>query len=172
MDLFEYQGKQLFARYGIPVSAGEAVSTVDDAVAAAERVGYPVVIKAQVQVGGRGKAGGVKLAENADEARLHASNILGLDIKGHVVQVVWVEHASDIAEEYYASFTLDRSAKQHLGLLSAQGGVEIETVADENPDAIARIHVNPVDGLSEPECRAWVEAAKLNPRRPTAPSTS
>jgi succinyl-CoA synthetase beta subunit len=163
VDLFEYQGKQLFARYGIPVSAGEAVETVDDAVAAAARVGYPVVIKAQVQVGGRGKAGGVKLAENADEARTHAGNILGLDIKGHVVHVVWVEHASDIAEEYYASFTLDRSAKQHLGMLSAQGGVEIETVADENPDAIARIHVDPVAGLSESECRAWVEAAKLNP---------
>jgi succinyl-CoA synthetase beta subunit len=164
VDLFEYQGKQLFARYGIPVSAGEAVDNVDDAVAAAERVGYPVVIKAQVQVGGRGKAGGVKLAENADEVRTHAGNILGLDIKGHIVHVVWVEHASDIAEEYYASFTLDRSAKQHLGMLSAQGGVEIETVADENPGAIARIHVNPVDGLSEAQCRAWVEAAKLNPQ--------
>ena len=106
----------------------------------------------------------MKLAENADEARLHAGNILGLDIKGHVVHVVWVEHASDIAEEYYASFTLDRSAKQHLGLLSAQGGVEIETVADENPDALARIHVDPVAGLSEAQCRAWVEAAKLNPQ--------
>ena len=143
MDLFEYQGKQLFARYGIPVSAGEVVDTVDDAVAAAERVGYPVVVKAQVQVGGRGKAGGIKLADNADEVRTHAGNILGMDIKGHVVQRVWVEHASDIAEEYYASFTLDRGAKQYLGMLSAQGGVEIETVADENPDAIARIHVDP-----------------------------
>jgi succinyl-CoA synthetase beta subunit len=164
VDLFEYQGKQLFARYGIPVSAGEAVDNVEDAVAAAERVGYPVVIKAQVQVGGRGKAGGVKLAENADEVRTHAGHILGLDIKGHIVHVVWVEHASDIAEEYYASFTLDRSAKQHLGMLSAQGGVEIETVADDNPEAIARIHVNPVVGLSEAQCRAWVQAAKLNPQ--------
>ena len=148
MDLLEYQGKQLFARYGIPVSAGSPVTTVDEAVAAAEAVGYPVVVKAQVLVGGRGKAGGVKLAADVDELRTHASNIIGMDIKGHRVDVVWIENASDIAEEYYASFTLDRGAKLHLGMLSAQGGVEIETVADENPDAIARIHVNPVDGLS------------------------
>ena len=163
MDLFEYQGKQLFARYGIPVSDGEAVTDVDAAVAAAERVGYPVVIKAQVQVGGRGKAGGIKLAADADEAREYATNIIGMDIKGHTVEVVWVEKASDIAEEYYASFTLDRSAKQYLGMLSAQGGVEIEEVAATDPDAIAKIYVNPVDGLSEAACRAWVEAAALNP---------
>ena len=163
VDLFEYQGKQLFARYGIPVSAGEAVRTVDDAVAAADRVGYPVVIKAQVQVGGRGKAGGIKLAANAAEAREHAGNILGMDIKGHVVEVEWIEVASDIAEEYYASFTLDRSAKLYLGMLSAQGGVDIEGVAATNPDAIAKIHINPVDGLTESACRAWVEAADLNP---------
>ncbi len=163
MDLFEYQGKQLFARYGIPVSAGEPVETVDAAVAAADRVGYPVVVKAQVQVGGRGKAGGIKLANDAAEVRTHAGNILGMDIKGHVVKIVWIEHASDIAEEYYASFTLDRGAKQHLGMLSAQGGVDIEGVAEENPEAIARVHVDPVAGLSEAQCRAWVEAAKLNP---------
>ena len=163
MDLFEYQGKQFFASFGIPVSPGAAVDTLEDAVAAADKLGYPVVVKAQVQVGGRGKAGGVKLASNSDEAREHAGNILGLDIKGHVVQRVWVEHASDIAEEYYASFTLDRAAKQYLGLLSAQGGVEIETVAEENPDALAKIEVDPVDGLSEAACRAWVEQAKLNP---------
>ena len=163
MDLLEYQGKQLFAQYGIPVSAGSAVTTVDEGVAAAEAVGYPVVVKAQVLVGGRGKAGGVKLASNVDEVREHASNIIGMDIKGHRVDVVWIEKASDIAEEYYASFTLDRGAKLHLGMLSAQGGVEIETVADENPDAIARIHVNPVDGLSEGACRSWVEAAELDP---------
>src|SRR6266700_1580381 len=138
MDLFEYQGKQYFARFGIPVSPGGVAETVDDAVAAADRVGYPVVVKAQVQVGGRGKAGGVKLANDAAEARTHAGNILGLDIKGHVVKRVWVEHASDIAEEYYASFTIDRAAKQHLGMLSAEGGVEIEMVAVENPDAIAK----------------------------------
>ena len=163
MDLFEYQGKQLFASYDIPVSAGEAAVNVADAVAAAERLGYPVVVKAQVQVGGRGKAGGIKLAHNADEAFEHATNILGMDIKGHVVGTVWVEKASDIAEEYYASFTLDRAAKLHLGMLSAQGGVDIEEVAATNPDAIARLHVDPVDGLSEALCRAWVERAELNP---------
>ncbi|HEY7070462.1 MAG TPA: ADP-forming succinate--CoA ligase subunit beta [Acidimicrobiales bacterium] len=164
MDLYEYQGKQFFARYGIPVSPGEAVSTVDDAVAAAERIGYPVVVKAQVQVGGRGKAGGIKLANDADEVRTHAGNILGMDIKGHTVEILWIELASDIAEEYYASFTLDRSAKKHLGMLSAQGGVEIEAVAAEDPDALAKIWVDPVDGLSEDQARAWVAAANLNPQ--------
>ena len=163
MDLLEYQGKQFFARYGIPVSDGEAVTTVDDAVAVADRVGYPVVIKAQVHVGGRGKAGGVKLANNASEAREHATNILGLDIKGHIVTIVWVEHASDISEEYYASFTLDRSAKLHLGMLSAEGGVEIEEVAVTNPDAIAKIHIDPVVGLDADTARAWVKVANLNP---------
>ncbi len=163
MDLYEYQGKQFFARYGIPVSPGEAVTTVDDAVAAADRIGYPVVVKAQVQVGGRGKAGGIKLAGDAAETREHASNILGMDIKGHVVHVLWIEKASDIAEEYYASFTLDRAAKKHLGMLSAQGGVEIEAVAEKDPDAIAKIWIDPVDGLDEKTARAWVEAAKLNP---------
>jgi succinyl-CoA synthetase beta subunit len=164
LDLYEYQGKQFFARFGIPVSPGEAVTTVDDAVAAAERIGYPVVVKAQVQVGGRGKAGGIKLANDADEVRTHAGNILGMDIKGHTVETVWIELASDIAEEYYASFTLDRSAKKHLGMLSAQGGVEIEAVAAEDPDAIAKVHVDPVDGLTEEQARAWVAAAKLNPQ--------
>jgi succinyl-CoA synthetase beta subunit len=164
MDLFEYQGKQLFARYGIPVSKGDVAETVDEAVTAADGAGYPVVVKAQVQVGGRGKAGGIKLAANADEVREHAGNILGMDIKGHVVERVWVEHASDIAEEYYASFTLDRSAKKFLGMLSAQGGVEIETVAEESPEAISRITIDPVDGLQEADARKWVEAAKLNPK--------
>src|SRR6187397_3299718 len=159
MDLYEYQGKQFFARYGIPVSAGEAVSDVDSAVAAADRVGYPVVVKAQVQVGGRGKAGGIKLANDAGECRTHAANILGMDIKGHTVKVLWIEHASDIADEYYASFTLDRSAKKHLLMLSAQGGVEIEAVADEDPDAIAKIWIDPVDGLDAATARSWVEAA-------------
>ncbi|MDZ7679590.1 MAG: ADP-forming succinate--CoA ligase subunit beta [Acidimicrobiales bacterium] len=163
MDLFEYQGKQFFASFDIPVSAGDAVTTVDDAVAVADRIGYPVVVKAQVQVGGRGKAGGIKLADNADEVRTHAGNILGMDIKGHTVEILWVEVASDIAEEYYASFTLDRSAKKHLGMLSAEGGVEIETVAEENPDAIAKVWVDPVDGLTEEAAREWVAAANLNP---------
>ena len=163
MDLFEYQGKQFFASYDIPVSPGEAVTTVDDAVAAADRIGYPVVVKAQVQVGGRGKAGGIKLADDAASCREHAENILGMDIKGHTVEILWIELASDIAEEYYASFTLDRAAKQHLGMLSAQGGVEIEAVAESDPDAIAKIHIDPVDGLSPEACREWVLAANLNP---------
>jgi succinyl-CoA synthetase beta subunit len=161
VDLLEFQGKQVFAKYDIPVSAGEAVETVDEAVAAGERLGYPVVIKAQVHTGGRGKAGGVKLATNIDEVREHASNILGLDIKGHVVKILWIEKASDIAEEYYASFTLDRAAKLHLGMLSAEGGVEIEQVAAENPDAIAKIWVDPVTGLSLEQCRNWVKAANI-----------
>ena len=164
MDLLEYQGKQFFATYGIPVSAGEATGDVDEAVAIADRVGYPVVVKAQVHTGGRGKAGGVKLAENAEECRTHASNILGLDIKGHIVEIIWIENASDIAEEYYASFTLDRSAKLHLGMLSAEGGVEIETVAEENPEAIAKVHIDPTVGLTEQACRDWVAAANLNPQ--------
>lgn len=163
MDLFEYQGKQLFARHGIPVSPGEVALTADEAVAAAERIGYPVVVKAQVQVGGRGKAGGIKLARDAQECRTHAASILGMDIKGHTVGTLWIERASDIASEYYASFTLDRAAKLHLGMLSAQGGVDIEQVAADTPEAIARIHVDPVDGLDEATCRAWVAAAALDP---------
>ena len=163
MDLLEFQGKQFFATFGIPVSDGRAVDTVERAVEAAEAVGYPVVVKAQVHVGGRGKAGGVKLATDADEVRHHATNILGMDIKGHTVHIVWIEHASDIAEEYYASFTLDRSAKKHLGMLSAEGGVEIEAVAETDPDAIAKIWIDPVEGLTADACRRWVEEAKLNP---------
>jgi succinyl-CoA synthetase beta subunit len=164
MDLLEYQGKQLFAKYDIPVSDGKAVTDVQSAVDAANEVGYPVVIKAQVLIGGRGKAGGVKLANNEEEVREHATNILGLDIKGHVVEILWVEHASDIAEEYYASFTLDRAAKKHLGMLSAQGGVEIEVVAEENPDAISKIWIDPYIGLTKEQCASWVDAAKLNPK--------
>src|SRR5919204_6509987 len=162
MDLFEYQGKQYFARFGIPVSPGGVADTVDAAVAQAERVGYPAVVKAQVQVGGRGKAGGIKLANNADEVRTHAGNILGMDIRGHVVHRLWVEHASDIAREYYASFTLDRGARKHLGMVSARGGVDIEQVAAEEPSAIARLHVDPVDGLSEVDARRLVEEAGLD----------
>ncbi len=165
MDLFEYQGKQFFAGFGIPVSPGDVATTVDEAVTIAEGIGdYPVVVKAQVQVGGRGKAGGIKLANDADETRTHASNILGMDIKGHTVERIWIEKASDIAEEYYASFTLDRSAKKHLGMLSAQGGVEIEAVAESDPDAIAKVWIDPVDGLTEEAARAWVAEAKLNPQ--------
>ncbi len=161
MDLFEHQGKEFFAQFGMPVSPGEAAFSVDDAVAAAERLGTPVMVKAQVHTGGRGKAGGVKFAADIDSVREHAGNILGLDINGHIVQRLWIEKASDIAEEYYASFTLDRSAKKHLGMLSKEGGVEIETVAEENPDAIAKIWIDPVDGLTEAACRDWVAAANL-----------
>ncbi|MEY4146701.1 MAG: succinyl-CoA synthetase beta subunit [Actinomycetota bacterium] len=161
MDLFEYQGKQYFAKYNIPVSAGGVAHTVDEAVAEAEKALYPVVVKAQVQVGGRGKAGGIKLATNADEVRLHAGNILGMDIKGHVVKRVWIEHASDIAEEYYASFTLDRAAKQHLLMLSAQGGVEIEDVAAKDPTAIVKLHINPINGLSLATARQASVDAKI-----------
>ncbi len=163
MDLVEYQGKQYFARYGLPISPGEAADTVAEAQAAAGRLGYPVVVKAQVQTGGRGKAGGVKLAANEAELTEHAGNILGLDIKGHVVRRLWIEKATDIAKEYYASFTLDRSAKLHLAMVSARGGVEIETVAEEDPEAIARLHVNPLDGLSIEAARELVERAGLDP---------
>ncbi len=162
MDLFEYQGKQYFARFGIAVSPGDVADTVDEALAVAERVGYPVVVKAQVKVGGRGKAGGVKLAANADEVRQHAGTILGLDIKGHVVKRLWVERASDISKEYYASFTLDRPNKVHLGMLSAQGGVEIEQVAEENPSAIAFLSIDPVVGLDLATARRWVAEANLD----------
>ena len=162
MDLFEYQGKQYFARYGIAVSPGDVADTVDEAVAVAERVGYPVVVKAQVKVGGRGKAGGVKLANNVEEVREHSGNILGLDIKGHVVRRLWVERSSDIEKEYYASFTLDRPNKTHLGMLSAQGGVEIEVVAEENPEAIAMLSIDPVRGLDVETARRWVAEAELD----------
>jgi len=162
VDLFEYQGKQYFARYNIPVSAGGVALTVEQAVEQAELAKYPVVIKAQVQVGGRGKAGGIKLANNVDEVRTHAKNILGMDIKGHIVKRIWVEHASDIAEEYYASFTLDRSAKRHLLMLSAQGGVEIEHVAVVDPTAIVKLHINPVEGLSLETARRAVVDARIS----------
>ena len=161
MDLFEYQGKQYFARFDIPVSAGGIAVTVDEAVAGAEKAGYPVVVKAQVQVGGRGKAGGIKLANNADEVRTHAGNILGMDIKGHLVKRVWVENASDIAEEYYASFTLDRAAKKHLLMLSAEGGVEIEEVAAKNPAAILLQHIDPTVGLDLAGAKAAAVKANI-----------
>lgn len=163
MDLFEYQGKQFFESYGMPISPGELAMTVEEAVAAAERLEPPVMVKAQVLTGGRGKAGGVKFAANIDDVRTHAQNILGLDIRGHIVERLWIEKASDISEEYYASFTLDRSAKLHLGMLSAEGGVEIETVAEEQPDAISKIWVDPVVGLTQAAAREWVEGADLNP---------
>jgi succinyl-CoA synthetase beta subunit len=151
MDLLEYQGKQLFARHGLEVSAGRAVTTVEDAVEAANEVGYPVVVKAQVLIGGRGKAGGVKLADNEAQAREHATNILGLDIKGHTVRTLWIEHASDIATEYYASVLLDRSAKQPMVIFSVEGGVEIEQVAEQSPEKLVRHHVDALKGLAREE---------------------
>jgi succinyl-CoA synthetase beta subunit len=147
MDLLEYQGKQLFARHGVPVPEGKPATTVDEAVAAADAIGYPCVVKAQVLIGGRGKAGGIKVAQNADEAREHATAIIGMDIKGHTVNEVWIEEASDIAEEYYASIVFDRSAKAPLFLLSTQGGMDIEEVAESDPTAIARLHVDPLLGF-------------------------
>jgi succinyl-CoA synthetase beta subunit len=151
MDLLEYQGKQLFARHGLEVSAGRAVTTVEDALRASDDVGYPVVVKAQVLIGGRGKAGGVKLAADEGEAREHARNILGMDIKGHTVRTLWIEHASDIAIEYYASVLLDRQAKQPLVIFSVEGGVEIEQVAEQSPEKLVRHHVDALKGLSREE---------------------
>ncbi len=161
MDLFEYQGKQFFSEYGLPVSDGEITFTVEEAVDAAQRLGTPVMVKAQVHTGGRGKAGGVKYAATIEDVREHASNIFGLNIKDHVVKRIWIEKASDIEEEYYASFTLDRSAKKHLGMLSAEGGVEIETVAEENPEAIAKIWIDPTSGLTNALAESWVQSANL-----------
>src|SRR3954469_2414247 len=147
MDLLEYQGKQLFARHGVPVPAGKPATTVDEAVAAAQEMGFTCVVKAHVLSGGRGKAGGIKVAKDADEAREHSTAILGMDIKGHTVHEVWIEEASDIAEEYYASIVFDRSAKAPLFMLSTQGGMDIEEVAEKDPSAIAKLHVDPLLGF-------------------------
>lgn len=155
MDLFEYQGKQLFAAQGIPVPEGAPATTPAEARAAAEKLGGRTVVKAQVQVGGRGKAGGIKLADSPDEAEAHATDILGMDIKGHTVHRVWVERASEIQREYYASVTFDRGAKQPLVMLSAKGGVDIEEVAANEPEALARLHVDPLTGFQAHHAR-WL----------------
>jgi succinyl-CoA synthetase beta subunit len=147
MDLLEYQGKQLFARHGVPVPDGRPATTVEEAVAAAEAIGYPCVVKAQVLIGGRGKAGGIKVAQSRDEAQAHAEAILGMDIRGLTVHEVWVEQASDIAEEYYASIVFDRGARAPLVMLSREGGMDIEEVAERDPGAIARLHVDPLVGF-------------------------
>src|SRR5665213_3346358 len=149
MDLLEYQGKQLFARHGVPVPDGRPATSVDEAVAAADEIGYPCVVKAQVQIGGRGKLGGIKLCANRDEATANAEAILGMDIRGLTVHEVWVEGASQIASEYYASVVFDRSAKAPLVMLSTKGGMDIEAVADEDPDAIAHLHVDPLIGFQD-----------------------
>jgi succinyl-CoA synthetase beta subunit len=149
MDLLEYQGKQLFARHDVPVPAGQAARTVEDAVAAAEAIGYPCVVKAQVQIGGRGKLGGIKVCADRAEAETNARAILGMDIRGLTVHELWIEAASDIASEYYASVIFDRSAKAPLVMLSTKGGMDIEQVADEDPDAIASLHVDPLIGFQD-----------------------
>jgi succinyl-CoA synthetase beta subunit len=147
MDLLEYQGKQLFAKAGVPVPEGRYAESPEAARAAAEELGFPVVVKAQVQIGGRGKAGGIKLAKDADEAESHARAILGMDIRGLTVHELWIERASDIASEYYAAIVFDRSAKKPLVMLSSMGGMDVEQIADEHPDAIARLHVDPLIGF-------------------------
>jgi succinyl-CoA synthetase beta subunit len=149
MDLLEYQGKQLFARHGIPVPEGRPATTVDEALDAADAIGYPCVVKAQVQIGGRGKLGGIKVAQNKDEAREHASNIIGMDIRGLTVHEVWIEEASEIEDEWYCSIVFDRSAKAPLVMLSTKGGMDIEAVAEEDPDAIATLHVDPLLGFQD-----------------------
>jgi succinyl-CoA synthetase beta subunit len=149
MDLLEYQGKQLFARHGIPVPEGRPATTVDEALDAADAIGYPCVVKAQVQIGGRGKLGGIKLAQNKEEAREHASAILGMDIRGLTVHEVWIEEASQIEDEWYTSIVFDRSAKAPLVMLSTKGGMDIEAVAEEDPDAIASLHVDPLLGFQD-----------------------
>ena len=163
MDLFEYQGKELLRRFEVPVPEGRVASSADEAERAAAGLGGKVIVKAQVQVGGRGKAGGIKVADSPQEARAVADQILGMDIKGHVVKRVLVERAGDIKEEYYLSFLVDRSERKFLGMMSAEGGVEIEQVAEENPDAIARVHVDPTIGISDFHARRLVFGAKLNP---------
>jgi succinyl-CoA synthetase beta subunit len=149
MDLLEYQGKQLFARHGVPIPDGQPARIVEDAVVAAEAIGYPCVVKAQVQIGGRGKLGGIKVARDRAEVEEHARGILGMDIRGLTVHELWIEAASEIASEYYASVIFDRSAKAPLVMLSTKGGMDIEQVAEEDPDAIASLHVDPLVGFQD-----------------------
>jgi succinyl-CoA synthetase beta subunit len=162
VDLYEYQGKELFKRFGIPVSVGRLATTPEEARTAAEEIGGQVVVKAQVLTGGRGKAGGVKLAEDPDDAAAKAKDILGLDINGHVVRKLWIESASDIAKEYYLSITFDRGAKQPLYMLTTEGGIEIEQVAEENPDALARLHVDPLEGFQPYQARRLIYGAGID----------
>jgi succinyl-CoA synthetase beta subunit len=162
VDLYEYQGKQLFARFGIPVSEGRLATTPQEARVAAEELGGQVVVKAQVLTGGRGKAGGVKLAENPADAEAKARDILGLDIRGHVVRRLWIERASDIAKEYYLSVTFDRGAKKPLFMLTKEGGIEIEQVAEENPDALARLHVDALEGFQPYQARRLIYGAGID----------
>jgi succinyl-CoA synthetase beta subunit len=161
VDLYEFQGKQLFRQYGIPVSQGRLAQTPDEARTAAEELGGPVVVKAQVLTGGRGKAGGIRLAEGPDDAAAKASEILGLDIRGHVVRKLWIERASEIAKEYYLSITFDRGAKQALFMLTKEGGIDIEEVASERPEALARLHVDPLEGFQPYQARRLIYEAGI-----------
>lgn len=161
MDLVEYQGKRFFSDYGIPTSVGGVADDIDSAVEVASQLGFPVVVKAQVQVGGRGRAGGIRIARNPSEVGEAAHAILGMDIKGHRVRRVWIEQASDIQREYYVSVTLDRGAKLHLAMVSAKGGVDIEEVVATDPDAIAKSHINPIDGFSLEQASELVGRASI-----------
>jgi succinyl-CoA synthetase beta subunit len=162
VDLYEYQGKELFRRFGIPVSEGRLATTPAEARAAAEEIGGQVVVKAQVMTGGRGKAGGVKLAEGPDDAVQKAEEILGLDINGHVVRKLWIESASEIAKEYYLSVTFDRGAKKVLLMLTTEGGIEIEEVAARSPEALARLHVDPLEGFQPYQARRIIYGAGID----------
>jgi succinyl-CoA synthetase beta subunit len=162
VDLLEYQGKQLFARHDVPVPEGAPADDVEGAVQRARVLGFPCVIKAQVLIGGRGKAGGIKVANDPDEAREHAQAILGMDIRGHTVHELWIEAASDIAAEYYASIVFDRSAKAPLVMLSTKGGMDIEEVAEADPDAIARLHIDPLLGFQDFHGRRLAFAAGVD----------
>jgi succinyl-CoA synthetase beta subunit len=162
VDLYEYQGKELFRRFGIPVSEGRFAETPEAARAAAEELGGPVVVKAQVLTGGRGKAGGIKLADDPADAEAKARDILGLDIGGHVVRKLWIEETSDIAKEYYLSITFDRGAKAPLYMLTTEGGVEIEQVAEESPDALSRLHVDPLEGFQPYQARRLIYGAGID----------
>jgi succinyl-CoA synthetase beta subunit len=159
VDLYEYQGKELFRRHGIPASEGRLATSPANARAAAQELGGPVVVKAQVLTGGRGKAGGIKLAETPTEAEARAREILGLDIGGHTVQKLWIERASDIEREYYLSLTFDRSAKKALFMFTTQGGMDIEEVAASSPDALVRLHVDPLEGYHPWQGRRLVHEA-------------
>jgi succinyl-CoA synthetase beta subunit len=161
VDLYEYQAKELFAKHGVPTQSGEIVTDASEAAAAADRIGGLVVVKAQVKTGGRGKAGGVKLAENPTDAEEMARAILGLDIKGHVVDKVLITGAADIAEEYYVSFLLDRANRNFLAMASVEGGVEIEEVAVSNPEALAKVAIDPIDGVDAAKAAEIVAQAKF-----------
>ena len=161
MDLYEYQGKELFRRFGIAVSEGRLAETPEQARAAAEELAGPVVVKAQVLTGGRGKAGGIKLADDSADAEQKAEEILGLDINGHVVRKLWIERASEIAKEYYLSATFDRGAKKTLFMVTTEGGIEIEEVAARSPEALARLHVDPLEGFQPYQARRVIYGAGI-----------